>query len=330
MSNKEWQDQEVEQLPLLMTAAEADVGKRLDAFASEGTDMTRSAVARLIENGDVTVNGKTVAKNYRLRSGDAVEICLPHPQPCEAIPQDIPLDILYEDGDLIVINKPVGMVVHPAPGNPDGTLVNALLYHCGGSLSGVGGVIRPGIVHRIDKDTSGLLVVAKNDTAHLGLAAQLKGHHIDRIYYAIALGNLREDGGTVDAPIGRHPVDRKKMAVIRGGEHTCREAVTHWQTLARGEGDGSSFTYVRCQLETGRTHQIRVHMASIGHPLLGDSLYGGGNTRFEAKHKALVQGQCLHAGELSFTHPTTGKDMHFACPLPPEMEKLVRILFGEA
>ena len=314
----------------VLTVAPESVGARLDAFVTAGTDMTRSAAARLIENGDVTVNGKTVAKNYRLRLGDKVEVCLPELEVCEAIPQDIPLDIVYEDEDLIVVNKPVGMVVHPAPGNPDGTLVNALLYHCGSSLSGVGGVIRPGIVHRIDKDTSGLLVVAKNDAAHLGLAAQLKGHHIDRIYTAVVLGNLREDGGTVDAPIGRHPVDRKKMAVIRGGDHIGREAVTHWQVLARGEGDGASFTYVRCQLETGRTHQIRVHMASVGHPLLGDPLYGGANTRFEAKHKALITGQCLHAGELTFTHPITGKEMRFTCPLPPEMEKTVRILFGEA
>ena len=316
-------------IPVLLTVAEGSVGARLDAFVAEGTDMTRSAAARLIESGDVTVNGKTVAKNYRLRMGDGVEIRLPEPEECEAIPQNIPLDIVYEDDDLIVINKPVGMVVHPAPGNPDGTLVNALLYHCGDSLSGVGGVIRPGIVHRIDKETSGLLVVAKNDAAHLGLAAQLKGHHIDRIYTAIVLGNLREERGVVDAPIGRHPVDRKKMAVIRNEEYTSRDAVTHWQVLARGEGDGNSFTYLRCQLETGRTHQIRVHMASVGHPLLGDPLYGGCNTRFEAKHKALIQGQCLHAGELSFTHPTTGKEMHFTCPLPPEMEKTVRILFGE-
>ena len=324
-----WNDQEGERLPILRIAEAQDVGTRLDPFVAKGADVTRSAAVRLIEKGDVTVNGRSVAKNYRLREGDRVEILLPEPEAAEAVPQNIPLDIVYEDNDLIVINKPVGMVVHPAPGNPDGTLVNALLYHCGDSLSGVGGVIRPVIVHRIDKDTGGLLVVAKNDTAHLGLAAQLKGHHIDRIYTAIVLGNLREDAGTVNAPIGRHPVDRKKMAVIRDGEHTAREAVTHWSVLARGEGDGSFFTYVRCQLETGRTHQIRVHMASIGHPLLGDSLYGGGNTRFEARHKAYIQGQCLHAGELRFTHPTTGKEMHFTCPLPLEMGHMVRILFGE-
>ena len=326
---KAWNDQEGERLPILRIAEAQDAGTRLDPFVAQGADVTRSAAVRLIENGDVTVNGRSVAKNYRLREGDRVEILLPEPEVSEAVPQNIPLDIVYEDDDLIVVNKPVGMVVHPAPGNPDGTLVNALLYHCGDSLSGVGGVIRPGIVHRIDKDTGGLLVVAKNDAAHLGLAAQLKGHRIDRIYTAIVLGNLREDAGTVNAPIGRHPVDRKKMAVIRDGEHTAREAVTHWSVLARGEGDGNSFTYVRCQLETGRTHQIRVHMASIGHPLLGDPLYGGGNTRFEAKHKAYIQGQCLHAGELRFTHPTTGKEMHFTCPLSPEMAHTVRVLFGE-
>lgn len=308
---------------------ETSVGVRVDRFIADTGILTRSAAEKMIESGALTVNGAKTAKNYRLRLGDRVELLIPDPTPDDAIPQDIPLDILYEDDDLLVINKPCGMVVHPAAGNPDGTLVNALLYHCKSSLSGIGGVIRPGIVHRIDKDTSGLLVVAKNDEAHLGLAAQLKGHHIDRIYYAVAVGNFREDTGTVDAPIGRHPVDRKRMAVIRNAEHTAREAITHWTVLARGEADGNAFTLLRCQLETGRTHQIRVHMASIGHPLLGDPVYGGAGTRFESRHKGIIEGQCLHAGELHFTHPKTGKEMHFFAPVPDEMARVVSIIFGE-
>ena len=324
---KTWNDRERE--TVLIEVGQEAVGKRLDAYVADETELTRSAAARLIESGDVTVRERAETKNYRLRAGDTVEIVFPEPEACEALPQDIPLDIVYEDDDLIVINKPCGMVVHPAAGNPDGTLVNALLYHCQGSLSGVGGVIRPGIVHRIDKDTSGLLVVAKNDAAHLLLAEQLKGHHIQRVYYAIALGNLKEERGTVDAPIGRHPIDRKKMAVIRNADYRSREAITHWTALARGEADGQSFTLVRCELETGRTHQIRVHLASIGHPLLGDPLYGGGNTRFEARHKAWLQGQALHAGALTFTHPKSGETVRFECPLPDAMKKAVQYIFGE-
>ncbi len=318
---------EVEGNLLALVAEDADKGTRLDQFVATYADLTRSAAARLIEEGAVTVRGKTVAKNYKISKGDAVEITLPEPEPCEALPENIPLDIVYEDDDIIVINKPVGMVVHPAAGNPTGTLVNALLYHCGASLSGVGGVIRPGIVHRIDKDTSGLLVVAKNDEAHLALSAQLKEHHVSRIYTAIAVGNFREESGTVDAPIGRHPVDRKKMAVIHNSELRSRDAVTHWSVLARGEADGNSFTLLRCQLETGRTHQIRVHMASVGHPLLGDAVYGGANTRFEAKHRASIVGQCLHAGELHLTHPRTGEEMQFSAPMPQSMQHVVDILF---
>ena len=304
-----------------------DAGTRLDQFASKCAELTRSAAARLIEEGAVTVNSKAVAKNYKVAAGDAVEITLPEPEPAEALPENIPLDIVYEDEDIIVINKPVGMVVHPAAGNPTGTLVNALLYHCGASLSGVGGVIRPGIVHRIDKDTSGLLVVAKNDEAHLFLSEQLKGHHISRIYTAIAVGNFREESGTVNAPIGRHPVDRKKMAVIHNSDLRSREAVTHWSVIARGEADGNSFTLLRCQLETGRTHQIRVHMASVGHPLLGDTVYGGANTKFETHHRKHIIGQCLHAGELRLTHPRTGEEMQFFAPMPANMQHVVDILF---
>ena len=314
---------------LIFSVSEEQIGQRLDQFAAQASGLTRSAVTRLIEDGNLTVNDSKSDKKYRMRTGDVVTLRIPAPEPCEAIPQNIPLNIVYEDDDLIVVNKPVGMVVHPAAGNPDGTLVNALLFHCGSSLSGVGGVIRPGIVHRIDKDTSGLLVIAKHDDAHLKLAAQLKGHHINRIYYAIAIGNFKEESGTVDAPIGRHPVDRKRMAVIRNNELNAREAITHWQVLARGEADGQCFTLVRCELETGRTHQIRVHMASIGHPLLGDPVYGGSNTKFEARHKAMIRGQCLHAKELSFTHPRTNETVHFSCPLPENMEKAVTLLFGQ-
>lgn len=310
-----------------IVAQDADKGTRFDQFVATNTDLTRSAAARLIEEGAVTVNGKAVAKNYKVAKGDAVEIILPEPEAAEALPENIPLDIVYEDDDIIVINKPVGMVVHPAAGNPTGTLVNALLYHCGASLSGVGGVIRPGIVHRIDKDTSGLLVVAKNDEAHLNLSAQLKEHHVSRIYTAIAIGNFREESGTVDAPIGRHPIDRKKMAVIHNSDLRSREAITHWSVMARGEADGNSFTLLRCQLETGRTHQIRVHMASIGHPLLGDAVYGGANTRFESRHRASITGQCLHAGELHLTHPRTGEQMQFFAPMPTNMQHAVDILF---
>ena len=299
--------------PILFTVPTDWVGRRLDLAVSEIADVTRSAAARLIEDGSVLLNQKSAAKNARLRGGEILEIALPEPEPCEAQPQEIPLDVVYEDADVIVVNKPCGMVVHPAAGNPDGTLVNALLWHCGSSLSGIGGVVRPGIVHRIDKDTEGLLVVAKSDAAHLKLAEDIKEHRVSRIYYAIAIGSFRETHGTVDAPIGRHPTDRKKMAVIRNSEIKCRPAVTHWEVLAEGHADGQTFTLLRCRLETGRTHQIRVHMASVGHPLLGDGVYGGDKTAFEAKHRACIHGQCLHAGELHFKHPITGKEMHLTC-----------------
>ncbi len=307
---------------LTLTPAPDRVGCRLDTYVAAETELSRSAVARLADEGGVTVNKKSVKKNYLLRAGDVVCISLPDPVPDEARPQSIPLDIIFEDGDIIVINKPSGMVVHPAAGNRDGTLVNALLYHCGNSLSGIGGVTRPGIVHRIDKDTAGLLVVAKNDAAHAGLSAQLKGHHMSRVYYAILTGNPREDSGTVDAPLGRDPKNRKRMAVIRDPSIRSRDAVTHWTVLERYAG----FCFVRCELETGRTHQIRVHMASIGHPLVGDVTYGGGRTRFEAAHAGLIHGQCLFAGELRLTHPVTGAQMCFRAPLPADFEALLEIL----
>lgn len=307
---------------LTFCVTEAEKGKRLDVFLSERGDMTRSAAVKLIENEDVLVNGLPASKNRKMAVGETVALELPDPIPAEAVPQNIPLDIVYEDADIVVINKPKGMVVHPAAGNPDGTLVNALLYHCGDSLSGIGGVVRPGIVHRIDKDTSGLLAVAKNDAAHESLAEQLKTHTVSRVYEALLVGNLKEDKGTVNAPIGRNPNDRKKMAVLKPSQGFARSAVTHYEVIERYAG----FCRVRCVLETGRTHQIRVHMAHLGHPLVGDTVYGGGKTRFENEHKALIHGQCLHAGELHLIHPKTGKEMHFSAERPENMSKLIQIL----
>ncbi|MBQ2707232.1 MAG: RluA family pseudouridine synthase, partial [Clostridia bacterium] len=296
-----------------------DAGKRLDVYISESEGVTRSAAQKLIAGDNVTVNGKFPAKNYKLRLGDEVETELPEPVSDDAVPQDIPLDIAYEDADLLVVNKPRGMVVHPAAGNPDGTLVNALLFHCADSLSGIGGVIRPGIVHRIDKDNSGLLIVAKNDASHLKLAEQIKAHSFEREYRAIVLGNLRCDTGTVDAPIGRDPRERKRMAVVADG----RPARTHFEVLERFTAMGHSYTFVRCILETGRTHQIRVHMKSLGHPLLGDTLYGGGSTKFEHSLGELICGQCLTATHIGFVHPTSGEILRLDCPLPDYFEEIL-------
>lgn len=302
-----------------MTVGAEDAGKRLDVFISERGNMTRSAAVKRIEAGQALVNGRAAAKNLKLSGGELVEVDIPEPVPMNARPENIPLDIIYEDSDIIVVNKPEGMVVHPAAGNYDGTLVSALLHHCSGSLSGVGGVMRPGIVHRIDKDTGGLLVVAKNDAAHLALSAQLKDHTVSRVYYAITVGNLREDKGTVDAPIGRNPSDRKKMAVLSPSQGFSRRAVTHYEVLERYRG----FCLVRCVLETGRTHQIRVHMAHLGHPLMGDTTYGGGKTAFEKENKALIRGQCLFAAELSLIHPRTGEAQSFSCELSENMKLLI-------
>ena len=288
---------------IFLTAGAEDRGRRLDQFLADGVEeLTRSAAQRLAEEQRVLLDGRPLKKNYKITGGETLEVSLPDPEPIDAVPQDIPLDIVYEDGDVLVINKPKGMVVHPAPGNPDGTVVNAVLYHCGSSLSGIGGAFRPGIVHRIDKDTSGLLIVAKNDRAHLCLSAQLKDHTLARTYEAVVIGTLKEDRGTVDAPLDRSPRDRKKMAVVPGG----RRAVTHYEVLARYPG----YTHVRCRLETGRTHQIRVHMANLGHPIAGDTVYG------PARQKYDLQGQCLHARELTFLHPADGRKMHLKCELP--------------
>lgn len=310
---------------MIRKVADADVGKRLDAFLSEDPSLSRSAAARLIESGAVTVCGRPERRSYLLHADDEVTLILPEPEPSEALPEDIPLSVVYEDADIIVINKPKGMVVHPAPGNPTGTLVNALLYHCHGELSGIGGVERPGIVHRIDKETSGLLVAAKNDAAHRALASALEVHDVRREYRALVCGGFRDDEGTVDLPIGRHPVDRKRMAVLREGQGKSREAITHFTVLERFGG----ITYLSLRLETGRTHQIRVHMSHLSHPLLGDELYGGGRTPFERRHAALLSGQCLHAVALTLPHPRTGKLMHFESPLPEEFEKLLAILRAE-
>ena len=302
--------------PLILQTASEDAGKRLDAWLAEQTELTRSAVQKLMEEGRVTAAGKPLAKNTRLTGGETVSVELPEPEAVDIVPQNIPLDVVYEDADVIVVNKPAGLVVHPAPGHPDGTLVNALLHHCGSSLSGIGGEKRPGIVHRIDRDTSGLIIAAKNDAAHLGLSAQLSDHTLARTYECLVVGNLKEDSGTVDAPIGRHPSDRKKMAVAAGG----RPAVTHWEVIARYPG----VTHVRCRLETGRTHQIRVHMAYIGHPILGDTVYGA------KKPVPGLTGQCLHAVGLRFIHPRTGEVVELHCPLPEEFRAQLRKLENKA
>ena len=309
------------------TVEEREAGMRLDAFLAAHTALSRSAAVRLIEDGCVTVDAIVKSnKKTPLAKGSTVAVTLPEVLPYDVLAEDIPLDIIYEDNALLVINKPKGLVVHPAAGNETGTLVNALLFHCGDSLSGIGGVARPGIVHRIDKDTSGLLVVAKTDEAHRSLASQLEDHSLYREYRALVQGGFQTDEGTVDAPIGRHPVDRKKMAVIRDGIHTAKHAVTHFSVLARY----GTVTELRLRLETGRTHQIRVHMASLGHPLLGDTVYGGGHTPFEKKHARLLSGQALHAERISFIHPTSGERVSFSSPLPEDFETLRTILKKEA
>ena len=283
----------------------ADIpGERLDAFLARCAEgLSRSAAQKLIEEGQVTRNGKTGKKNDKLNVGDAIDYVIPEPKEVDIVPTEMALDIVYEDADVLVINKPKGLVVHPAAGHQDDTLVNGLLYAMGDDLSGINGELRPGIVHRIDKDTSGLLAVAKNDLAHTMLASQLKDHTMARTYEAIVVGSFREDSGTVDAPIGRHPSDRKKMCVI---ERNSKPAVTHWEVVRRYRG----YTHIRCKLETGRTHQIRVHMAHIGHPILGDIVYG------RKKPELGQDSQCLHAGALCFRHPRDGHPVMVFAELP--------------
>ena len=293
-------------------------GQRIDRFLSgEDTGLSRSALQALVADGHVLCNGRLVAKSLKLKAGDTIVLEIPDAKPIEAVPQDIPLEIVYEDEHLLVVNKPKGMVVHPAPGNPDGTMVNALLWHCAGRLSGIGGAIRPGIVHRIDKDTSGLLVVAKTDAAHQALTEQMSVHSIHRVYHAVVYGNLKEDTGFVEAPIGRDPKDRKKMAVT---QQNSKYAYTGWQVLERF----GNFTYIACKLKTGRTHQIRVHMASIGHPLAGDAVYGPKNCIRS------LNGQCLHAKELGFVHPATGEWMQFDSSLPDWFQEYLSRLRKES
>ena len=287
---------------------------RIDRFISEQMeDMSRSYIQKLIKDGCVTSDSKPVKANYKVKTGDHIEIELPEPVSLDIEPQDIPLDILYEDDDVLLVNKPKDMVVHPSAGHLDGTLVNALLYHCKDSLSSINGVMRPGIVHRIDKDTTGVLIICKNDKAHNCIADQLKVHSSTRRYHAIVYNNIKDDEGTIDAPIGRHPVDRKKMAI---NHKNGKSAVTHFKVLERF----GKYTYVQCELETGRTHQIRVHMASIGHPLLGDEVYGS------ARQPYKTSGQVLHAKVFGFVHPTTGEYMEFETPLPDYFEDLLKKL----
>lgn len=297
-----------------MTLTVEQGGERIDRFLSEEiADLSRSYIQKLLKEGSISVNGKAVKANYKVNAGDEILVEIPEPEMPDILPEDIPLDILYEDDDILIVNKPKGMVVHPAPGHYSHTLVNAVLYHCGSRLSGINGVLRPGIVHRIDMDTTGSLLICKNDRAHQILAEELKEHSITRRYHAIVHGNLKEDTGTVNAPIGRHPVDRKKMSTKSS---SGRHAVTHYRVLERF-GD---FTYIECELETGRTHQIRVHMSSIGHPILGDAVYGPARCPFR------LQGQTLHAKILGIRHPSTGEYMEFDAPLPEYFSELLERL----
>ena len=289
-------------------------GERLDAFLSRSAEgLSRSAAQKLIADGNVLLNGRPARKNDRLRVGDSVELTIPEPREVDIAPKQMPLDIVYEDEDVAVINKPKGLVVHPAAGHQDDTLVNGLLYAMGDSLSGINGELRPGIVHRIDKDTSGLLAIAKNDLAHTVLASQLKDHSMARTYEAVVCGSFKEDRGTVDAPIGRHPTDRKKMCVT---QRNSKNAVTHWEVVERFRG----YTHIRCRLETGRTHQIRVHMAYIGHPILGDTVYG------HKKPELGQDSQCLHAGALCFRHPRDGRPVMVFAPLPDYFQSVLEKL----
>lgn len=288
-------------------------GVRVDAFLAQTLDLSRSLAASLVEEGRVTIGGKPIKKRTEVKLGDEIVVSMPDLSEPEAKPQEIPLDIIYEDSELLVVNKPKGMVVHPAPGNPDGTLVNALLFHCKGQLSGINGVMRPGIVHRIDKDTSGLLMVAKTDAAHRSLAEQIKEHSFTREYEAVVYGNVKDDSGTVNAPIGRDPKNRQRMAVVFVNS---KPAVTHYEVIKRYEG----FTHMRFCLETGRTHQIRVHMASIGHPIAGDPLYG------PKKQITQLEGQCLHAKKVGFCHPKSLEYMEFCGELPEYFTKFLSTL----
>ncbi len=308
--------------PIVEIVAQENAGERLDAFTARITQISRSAAQNRIEQGMVTVNGSPAAKNYKIKADDSITIFVPDPVEYTVKPESIPLDVVYEDTDLLVVNKPKGMVVHPAAGHYEGTLVNALLYHCGSSLSGINGVLRPGIVHRIDKDTSGLLIVAKSDRAHQGLAEQIQAHSFQRVYEAVAVGKFTEPEGVVRTQIGRHPTQRKKMAVLATGG---KEAITHYRVLEEYPGNSHRVTYghLRLQLETGRTHQIRVHMAYLGHPLAGDTVYGSVHPPQECRG---LEGQCLHAREIGFVHPVTGETLCFSSELPAYFTDFLRKL----
>ena len=314
MISASWQEKRKVKIMEELHLTAAHSGERIDRFLSTDLeDLSRSYIQKLLKEGAVLVNGKAVKTSYKLNAGDEILVRIPDPEPMDILPEDIPLDILYEDEDILVINKPKGMVVHPSPGHYSHTLVNAVLYHCGGRLSGINGVLRPGIVHRIDMDTTGSLLICKNDHAHQILADELKAHHITRRYHAVVHGNLKDDAGTVNAPIGRHPVDRRKMSTKAPNG---RSAVTHYRVLERF----GNYTYIECELETGRTHQIRVHMSSIGHPILGDAVYGPAKCPFK------LEGQTLHAKILGIVHPVTGKYMEFDAPLPEYFETLLKRL----
>lgn len=308
MTNNEFED------IIELNIEEQGVGERIDKYLSDMlSSYSRSRIQKLISDGLVLVDNKNIKSNYRLNNGDFLKISIPFPEEYEILPENISLDIVYEDEDVILINKPKGMVVHPAAGHYEGTLVNALMHHCKDNLSGINGVLRPGIVHRIDMDTTGIIIACKNDKAHISLSEQLKEHSITRYYYAICHNSFSESSGTVDAPIGRHPIDRKKMAI---NHKNGKEAITHYEILQ----NYGKYAFIKCRLETGRTHQIRVHMASIGHPLLGDNVYCSAKTPFK------LQGQTLHAGVLGFVHPKTGEYMEFEAPLPEYFEKLLKKL----
>lgn len=313
---------------VIFTVTEQDAGQRADCALYEACSelsltLSRSALQRLMQNGSVTCGERVVTKSTKLRAGDELTLVLPPVEECEVKAENIPLDIVFEDDDIIVVNKPKGMVVHPAPGHSTGTLVSALLWHCGDSLSGVGGVMRPGIVHRIDRDTEGLICAAKNDAAHLSLSAQLKDHTMHRGYEAVCIGHLRESAGRVVGDIGRSRSDRKKMAVVADG--SGKWAATNYTVAEEFSTPGTSASHLKLELETGRTHQIRVHMAHIGHPLLGDTLYGGDKTQFERRHPSLFEGQCLCAVKLTLVHPKSGESMTFTSPLPENFTRILEL-----
>jgi len=303
---------------------ENEAGKRIDVFISEKFDITRSAVQKMIENGGVFVNNSVKEKNYKIKNGDIIEVFVTEPKEVNIAAQDLNLDVLYEDKDLIVINKRQGMTVHPSQQNYEYTLVNALLHHCKGSLSGINGEIRPGIVHRLDKDTSGVMVAAKNDKAHLGLAAQIKAHTFTRIYNAIVFGNIKDDAGTINLPLGRSKKDFRKVAVYKTSdpENKIREAITHYEVLGRYNYKNNSYTHIKLKLETGRTHQIRVHMSHIGHPVIGDEVYGNENIN---KNFAFLNGQCLHSKSIEFVHPITGEKIFVGSELPEYFKKVLTL-----